>query len=127
MHVVYAQGAPSNGIIIADPHKPSLSDALKTNQRIYQRRGHRWDVLYNLIETIFFLDSDESPGLQFADLAAHALWRLVTANDDRIAKAIQALFDREPLTARRNPGKWHGIKYLGNDRALRARLASIWP
>lgn len=123
----YAEGAPSKGIIIADPHKKSLSDALKSNQRIYQRKGHRWDALYNLIETVFFLESNESPGLQFADLAAHAVWRLVNSNDTSIATTIASLFDREPLTSRINPGKWHGIKYFGNDPAMRARLSAVWP
>jgi hypothetical protein len=123
----YAEGAPSKGIIIADPHKPSLSDALKTNHRMYQRKGHRWDILYNLIETVFFLESNESPGLQLADLSAHALWRLVTANDISIATIIQILFDREPLSSRINPGKWHGVKYFGNDPAMRARIHAVWP
>jgi len=118
----HAQGASNKGIIIADPHKESLSDALKTNHRIYQRHGTRWATLYNLIETVFFLESSESPGLQFADLAAYALWRLVAANDDRIARTVAPLFDREPLTSRYTPGKWHGIKFLGNDPAIRARL-----
>jgi hypothetical protein len=123
----YSEGAPSKGIIIADPHKLSLCEALKKNQRVYQRRGHRWDVLYNLIETVFFLESEESPGLQFADLVAHAVWRLVTANDDSIARLIQPLFDREPTSSRINPGKWHGIKYMGNDPATRARINAVWP
>ena len=123
----YAEGSPNKGIIIADPHKESLSNALKTNQAVYQRHGHRWDVLYNLIETVFFLDSKESPGLQFADLAAYAVWRLITANDKQIAAAIASLFDREPMGSRINPGKWHGVKFLGNDQAIRARLASVWP
>jgi hypothetical protein len=123
----YAENAPSKGIIIADPHKPSLSESLKTNQRIYQRQGHRWDVLYNLVETVFFLASNESPGIQLADLASYALWRLVSADDDGLSRRIAPVFDREPLTARINPGKWHGIKYLGNDAAVRTRIASIWP
>jgi len=123
----YAEGAPSKGVIIADPHKPSLSEALRTNQRIYQRRGHRWDVLYNLVETVFFLASDESPGIQFADLASHAVWRLVSASDDSIARQIFSVFDREPLTSRINPGKWHGVKFLGTDAAIRARIAAVWP
>ena len=83
-------------------------------------------TLYNLIETVFFLASSESPGLQFADLAAYALWRLVAANDDRIARTVAPLFDREPLTSRYTPGKWHGIKFLGNDPAIRGRLGTIW-
>ena len=123
----HAEGASSKGIVIADPHKKALSDALRTNHQLYQRRGTRWDVLYNLIETVFFLASHESPGLQFADLASHAVWRLVTANDSSIASLVRDLFDREPLGSRINPGKWHGIKYLGNDPAMRARIAAVWP
>lgn len=123
----YAENAPSKGIIIADPHKASLSESLRTNQRIYQRRGHRWDVLYNLIETVFFVASDESPGIQFADLASHAIWRLISANDDSIARLIAPVFDREPLTSRINPGKWHGLKYLGSDPSIRMRINTIWP
>src|SRR5205807_418732 len=37
----YAEGAPSKGIIIADPHKASLCEALKSQQRLFQRQGHR--------------------------------------------------------------------------------------
>ena len=122
----YAEGSPNKGIIIADPHKESLSDAIKTNQRLFQRHGHRWDVLYNLIETVFFLNSHESPGLQLADLVAYGAWRLVTANDAGIANIICPLFDREPATSRMNPGKWHGVKYLGNDPGMRARLNATW-
>jgi hypothetical protein len=122
----YAENAPSKGIIIADPHKPSLSDALRTNQRIYQRHGHRWDVLYNLVETVFFLASSDSPGIQLADLASHAVWRLISANDDSIARPIASLFDREPITSRINPGKWHGLKYIGNDPVVRGRISSVW-
>jgi Protein of unknown function (DUF3800) len=122
----YAEGVPSKGIIIADPHKESLCDALKTQQRLFQRQGHRWDVLYNLIETVFFLDSHESPGLQLADLAAYAVWRLVDSNDISIAGRIFPLFDREPTTSRINPGKWHGVKYMGIDAGMRARLDAVW-
>lgn len=122
----YAENAPSKGIIIADPHKPSLSEALRTNQRIYQRKGHRWDVLYNLVETVFFLASNDSPGIQLADLTSHAVWRLVTANDDHIARLIAPIFDRESSASRINPGKWHGIKYIGTDTGIRAALNSVW-
>jgi hypothetical protein len=123
----YSEGAPNKGVIIADPHKPSLCAALKANHGIYQRKGHKWDVLYNLIETVFFLESNESPGLQLADLAAYALWRLVAANDDSIATQIRRQFDREPLSSRINPGKWHGVKFLGADTNVRARLQAVWP
>ncbi|MBI2803641.1 MAG: DUF3800 domain-containing protein [Planctomycetes bacterium] len=122
----YAEGAPSKGIIIADPHKASLCEALKSQQRLFQRQGHRWDALHNLIETVFFLDSHESPGLQLADLTSYAVWRLVNSNDDSIVRKISALFDREPTTSRINPGKWHGVKYMGIDTAMRTRLDAVW-
>lgn len=122
----YAESAPSKGVIIADEHKPALSHALKTNHRLFQRRGTRWASLHNLVETVFFLSSHESPGLQLADLASYAVWRLVTANDPGIALNIGPIFDREPLTSRISPGKWHGVKFLGNDPAIKARLQTVW-
>lgn len=122
----HAEGSPSKGIIIADPHKPSLSDAIKSNQKSFQRQGNRWRRLYNLIETVFFLDSSESPGLQLADLCAYGTWRLINSSDDIIARAIAPTFDREPLGSRINPGKWHGVEFLGVDPAIRARISQIW-
>jgi hypothetical protein len=32
----------------------------------------------------------------------------------------------EPQLSRINPGKWHGVKYLGNDAATRALISSVW-
>ncbi len=59
----YAEGAPHKGMIVADPHKPDLSNALKSNHLAFQRDGTRWGAVYNLIETVFFLPSDQSPRL----------------------------------------------------------------
>ena len=84
----YAENSPNKGILSPTPINPRYPRRLRTNQRIYQRKGHRWDVLHNLIETVFFLASNESPGIQLADLASHAVWRLVSANDDRIVRLI---------------------------------------
>jgi hypothetical protein len=121
----YAENAPSKGMIIADPHKQALTSAIKKNHRAFQRRGTRWGQLHNLIETVFFLPSHESPGLQLADLCSYAVWRLVAANDPSIASKISDLFDREPLTSTRNPGRWHGIKLLGSSAQL--QLNQVWP
>jgi hypothetical protein len=123
----YAEGTPCKGVIIADEHKESLSIALKTNHKLFQREGNRWATLYNLIETVFFLSSHESPGLQLADLTSFAAWRLVTAGDAAIANKVAIIHDREPMTSQRTPGKWHGVKYMGNDPAIRARLDAVWP
>jgi len=121
-----ALGAPSKGIIIADPHKKDLSKALRRQQRSALASGNRWSRIHNLIETVFFLDSQESPGLQVADLCCYAVWRLIGSGDASLAWPIRACFDRESPHASRNPGKWHGVKYLGSDPLVRARLASVW-
>jgi hypothetical protein len=123
----YAEGSPNKGIIIADEHKASLSRALRSDHRQFQQQGNRWSRLYNLIETVFFLDSAESPGLQLADLCAYAAWRLATANDNQLAQFLAPCFDREPLTARINPGKWHGVKYLGADAQVQRQISAVWP
>lgn len=122
----HAEGAPSKGIIIADPHKDQMSRALQDHQRASQANGNRWSQIYNLVETVFFLGSHESPGLQIADLFSYAVWRLVTAGDTHLAATLADCFDREPMTSTRNPGKWHGIKYLGDEAVLGARLRTVW-
>lgn len=122
-----AEGAPSKGIVIADPHKYQLSRALQSQYAKAQVHGNRWSSIYNLIETIFFLDSHESPGLQIADLLSYAVWRLVTASDDSLARHVASCFDREPLNSTKNPGKWHGVKGLDLDVGVARRLGAIWP
>jgi hypothetical protein len=121
-----AEGAPSKGIIIADPHKAQLSKALQRHHAAAQAHGNRWSTIYNLIETIFFLASHESPGLQLADLFAYAVWRLVTANDLPLAKSLADCCDREPLTSSKYPGKWHGVKCLDVDPVVQGHVTSVW-
>jgi hypothetical protein len=121
-----AEGAPSKGIIIADPHKPDLSKALKAKHGTFQQSGTRWGRVYNLIETVFFLPSHESPGLQLADLCAYGVWRLLTANDPSIVTPIVSMFDRESLGSGHDPGKWHGVKCLTRHPATQAILDTVW-
>ncbi len=123
----FAEGSPNRGVIVADPHKQTLSQAIKQNHRVFQQHGHRWGSVRNIIETVFFLSSDESPGLQIADLCSYATWRLVNSDDDSIVSQISYAFDREPLTSRMKPGNWHGVTYLGDDSVLRTRINSVWP
>jgi hypothetical protein len=122
----FAEGAPNKGIIIADPHKPDLSSALKAKYGVFQQLGTRWGRVYNLIETVFFLPSHESPGLQLADLCSYGVWRVLTANDTSIVGPIAPMFDREPLSSSRDPGKWHGVKCLTRDAATQAILDALW-
>lgn len=123
----HADGRPSKGILVVDPHSTDLSAALKAALRGYQAGGTRWAHLHNVIETVMFLPSHESPGLQLADLCSFAVWRLVEYGDDSIARAIAPCFDREPLTGTVSPGKWHGVKYFGADDKVSASLRALWP
>lgn len=122
-----AEGAPSKGIIIADPHKDQLSRALRSQYSAAQVHGNRWSAIYNLIETVFFLDSHESPGLQMSDLFSYAVWRVTTAGDVALAQQLFGCFDREPLNSAKNPGKWHGVKTLDLDQATMTRINGLWP
>ena len=122
----HSDGFPTKGIIIADPHKKQLSKAIQARHHFAQQFGNRWASIHNLIETIFFLDSRDSPGLQIADLLSYSVWRLVASNDSTLASKIYDCFDREPLASSKNAGKWHGVKYLGDDLDIEERISLIW-
>lgn len=123
----YAEGAPSKTIMIVDPHSASLSAALKRALSQFQQSGTRWANLHNVIETVMFLASHESPGLQLADLCSFAIWRLVEYNDPSLAQQIASIFDREPQASPVSPGKWHGVKYFGSDPVVLASINACWP
>ncbi len=123
----YREGFPSKGLIIADPRNTALSKALRKRVLQFHDSGTPWAALENVIESVLFLESHESPGLQLADLCSYVLWRVVSASDDKLARELKYCFDREPMTSTGASGKWHGVKYLGTDVAVRARLAAIWP
>ena len=72
------------------------------------------------------MPSHESPGVQLADIASYAVWRHVEMLGDSMALVCKDMFDREPLTGAINPGKWHGIKYIGNDHVVMSRIYSVW-
>ncbi len=122
----YASGAPSKGMVIVDPHKEALSKALRANHAAQRVQGNRWSRVYNLIETLFFLDSHESPGLQLADLCAYGVWRLVNSADPTMVLQIRDVFDREPLGSEYNAGKWHGVKYLGRRPDMQSLIQQVW-
>lgn len=124
----YRDGQPAKGLIIADPSKPALSKALRTAVLQFHQTGTRWAQLHNVIESVLFLESHESPGLQLADLCSYAVWRAAEYDDAGLAIKLKNAFDREALTATVNPGKWHGIRYDGpHNSPVRAIFQSIWP
>jgi hypothetical protein len=123
----FSSGNPSKGMVIVDPSKSPLSNALKQSYKEFRVNGNRWSRIRNLIETLLFLPSHESPGVQVADVASYAVWRQAEMADASLALQCKDVFDREPLTSELNPGKWHGIKYVGSDPAVIARIRAVWP
>lgn len=123
----HQEGQTSKGLIVADPRHEAFCRALKSALNRFQASGTRWASLENVIETVLFLESHESPGVQLADLASYALWRLVEAADDGLAHHLKYCFDREPIMSGHNPGKWHGVRYHGPaSTEVRKRINAIW-
>jgi len=72
------QNARQQGIVLTSSYNPLLTN---TN-------------LPRLIETVIFVNSDESPGIQLADFAGHAVWRHFERNQSDRFNQIRPLFDR---------------------------------
>lgn len=122
----FARGYPSKGMFIADEDRSELKLALRRHLKGFQSEGTRWAPTYNLIEALHFLDSDESAGIQLADLSAYAVYRLISCGDESLARQLSEVFDREPLTADTNAGKWHGLKSITNHPPSITRMQIVW-
>ena len=102
------EGESAKGLIIADPRHQAFCAALRQAVLQFHLVGTQWARLENVIESVLFLPSHESPGVQLADLTAYAIWRAVQAGDVTLASRLKHCFDREP-----GGGKWHGLRYHG--------------
>jgi hypothetical protein len=123
----HQEGQTSKGLIVADPRHEAFCRALKSALTRFHASGTRWASLENVIETVLFLESHESPGVQLADLASYAMWRLVETGDASLAHDLKYCFDREPITSPHNPGKWHGVRYHGPaSTEVRKRINGVW-
>lgn len=122
----HAEDEPSKGMVIVDEHSTNLSKSLRLQYGQFQRLGTQWSPTYNLIENAMFLASHESPGLQLADLCSYSAFRLLESGDRSIVDQVQSVFDREPMTAARNPGKWHGVKFLELESSVEALVRKVW-
>lgn len=118
---------PAKGLIIADPRHEAFCQALRRALLRFQASGTQWAKLENVIESVLFLESHESPGVQLADLTSYSVWRAAEAGDPRLAKLIKYCFDREGFNWGKQ-GKWHGVRYHGpSGSPARGVLEGIWP
>jgi Protein of unknown function (DUF3800) len=81
------------GLIVFD--KSTRETRLQTLTREFRLNGHRWGKLKNLVDVPFFVDSEATRAIQYADMVAYALWRKYEKNDPEFYKTIETAFDAE--------------------------------
>lgn len=86
------QENPQRGIIILD--KATQETELQSLASELKITGNRWgNVIRNLVDVPFFVDSRATRLVQYADLVSYALWRKFEKNDDEFFNAISSFFD----------------------------------
>lgn len=106
----FAMGDPQKGTIVID--NTTLRDRLRPLFDRWRRQGTRWGATYNLIETIFFLESGSSRIVQIADFVAGAVFQSYEHGKSAAFQSIMRKFERDPDT-----GKIHGLRHVTSDRS----------
>jgi hypothetical protein len=86
-------GDTQRGVIVLD--KSADETSLQALARDFRRDGHRWGQLHNIAETPFFVDSQATRMIQFADLVARALRLYFENGMSKYFDIISHLFDAE--------------------------------
>lgn len=81
------------GLVVLD--KSTRETRLQSLATEFRDTGHRWGVLRHLVDVPFFVDSKATRAIQYADLAAYALWRKFEKGDTEFFDVISDSFDRE--------------------------------
>lgn len=86
---------PVYGMIVADHRGPGDDQRLKQqHQRLIDTEVQYTSTYSNLIEGLFFTESDMSTGIQMVDMVAGAIWRRFEHDDDSSFREIEPLFRR---------------------------------
>jgi hypothetical protein len=90
-------GRTETGIIVAD-HRGTKPDATfrKARERLLRSEAEFTSNYQNLVESLFFLPSDISVGIQLADMVAGAVWRKFEKNDDRCYTMLEPSIRKSP-------------------------------
>jgi hypothetical protein len=86
-------GKTQMGLMVSD-HRGSKDDKrLRAHhQMLLHSRGGFTSTYRNLIESLFLQPSDQSIGIQLADMVAGAIWRAYERKDPQYASAIKSTF-----------------------------------
>jgi Protein of unknown function (DUF3800) len=95
-------GRVETGIIVADHRGPVPDSQFRgAHERLLKRTQNDFTSTYpNLVESLFFLPSDISVGIQLADMVAGAVWRKYEKNDDSWYKHLEPSVRKHPTTGK---------------------------
>ncbi|QHC59801.1 DUF3800 domain-containing protein [Rathayibacter sp. VKM Ac-2760] len=85
-----------HGMIVCDNRNNDQDDRLKEFHQTLLAGGRDMADYQNLIEGLFIAASHQSPGTQFADLVAGAVFRAEGRSDTRFAAILEPSFRRSP-------------------------------
>jgi hypothetical protein len=91
-------GRSETGIIVAD-HRGQIPDARfrGAHERLLKRTQNDYTSNYpHLVESLFFLPSEISIGIQLADMVAGAVWRKFEKGDDYCYKQLEPSLRKSP-------------------------------
>lgn len=92
-----AVGRTEMGIIVADHRGPKADNRFRqAHERLIRPDSEYTSNYENLVESLFFLPSHLSVGIQFADIVAGAVWRKYEKNDDTCYRQLESSFRRSP-------------------------------
>jgi len=97
---MHYDGNTQRGVIILDD--TTYETTLQSLARNFRYHGTRWNVLRNLIDVPFFVNSKASRCVQLADHIAYSVFRRYQAGDTSYLDIILQKFDAEH-------GKLHGL------------------
>lgn len=86
-------GRKTHGMVVSDHRNGHEDNKMREQHERLVREGRVYTSTYeNFIESIFFAPSHMSIGIQFADMAAGAIWRYYEHQDDYWLNAIRSSF-----------------------------------
>jgi hypothetical protein len=79
------------GLLVLD--KSTRETRLQALTKEFRLNGHKWGKLLNFVDVPFFVDSEATRAIQYADMVAYALWRKFEKSDPAFFEIIETAFD----------------------------------
>jgi Protein of unknown function (DUF3800) len=102
----HRRGDTQRGVMVFD--QCTYAHKLQCLAADFRTKGYSWDVLRNLAEVPFFMDSKSSRLLQLADLVTYAIFRKFAFGDDELFNIIAHKIDRCKVSPN---GLYDGLSY----------------